>query len=145
LKTAAKCGDGGTLLDLDDRARQAEEDEGEDPGTNPSTSPIATIATKPTSTRTRRPYLMRPAISRIPGGPAPCGWVREIAIAPLKKISPSRPVIVTAPTASISAATLIPLVRSRDSTSTWKLRASRRPRGTKTRAAKISKEGIQPQ
>jgi hypothetical protein len=44
--------------------------------------------------------------------------VREIAIAPLKKISPSRPVIVTAPTASIRAAISTPLVKSREATST---------------------------
>jgi len=88
---------------------------------------------------------MRPAISRSLGGRSPWGWVSEIAIAPLKKISPSRPVIVTAPTASRSAVTLMPLVMSSESTSTWRLSASSNPRGRKTTAASIRRDGAQPQ
>jgi hypothetical protein len=69
--------------------------------------------------------------------------VSEIAIAPLKKISPRRPVIVTAPTASSNAATLTPLVRSSASTSTLRLSASSRPSGTKTTSPSASSAGIQ--
>src|SRR5436305_4941018 len=70
---------------------------------------------------------------------------RSAPTAHRSSISMSRRVIVTAPTASTRAAILIPLVRSRESTSIWRLSASRRLNGTKTSPAKISSEGIQPQ
>ena len=105
--------------------------------------PRATIAMKPKSTTIRRPYFTRVAISRREGGVSPWGWVSEIAIAPLKKTSPSRPVIVIALTASAAAAILIPLVRSRASTSTLAVIASSRPSGTKTTNARTRSAGAQ--
>ena len=107
------------LLELHQRAGEAEPDEGQDAGDDSRrASPAATIATK------RRSISDQPAVLEPPGDLAQrrrvlaAGWVREIAIAPLKKTSPISPVAVTTVTARDQAATLIPSVTSSESSST---------------------------